>query len=150
VSNLLVAEQYEAWIDLGDERTKVQIFAMRSMASGAAFHRAYLHATQQAFLEAHEHAFAYFGGVFPLLRYDNLASAVRKILRGYRREETVWFMAFRSHWRFAAEFCTPGEGHEKGALHHRDGADQRTRRGGACQSTQSCIGPMGTARPYLY
>jgi hypothetical protein len=73
---------YEAWIDLGDERTKVQVFAMRSMASGAAFHRAYLHATQQAFLEALEHAFAYFGGVFHLLRFDNLASAVRKILRG--------------------------------------------------------------------
>ena len=89
---------------------------MRSMASGAAFHRAYLHATQQAFLEAHEHAFAYFGGVFRLLRYDNLASAVRKILRGHRREETVRFMAFRSHWRFAAEFCTPGEGHEKGGV----------------------------------
>jgi hypothetical protein len=91
---------YEAWDDLGDERTRVQVFAMRSMASGAAFHRAYLHATQQAFLEAHELAFAYFGGVFRLLRYDNLASAVRKILRGYRREETVRFMAFRSHWRF--------------------------------------------------
>ena len=83
---------YEAWVDLGDERTRVQVFAMRSMASGAAFHRAYLHATQQAFLEAHEHAFAYFGGVFRLLRYDNLASAVRKILRGYRREETVRFV----------------------------------------------------------
>jgi transposase len=55
---------------------------------GLAAHRAYLHATQQAFLEAHEQAFAYFGGVFHLLRYDNLASAVRKILRGYRREET--------------------------------------------------------------
>src|SRR4051794_19387115 len=54
---------YEAWADLGGERTSVQVFAMRSMASGAAFHRAYLHATQQAFLEAHEHAFAYFGGV---------------------------------------------------------------------------------------
>ena len=107
---------YEAWVDLGGERTKVQVFAMRSMASGAAFHRAYLHATQQAFLEAHEHAFAYFGGVFHLLRYDNLSSAVRKILRGYRREETVRFMAFRSHWRFAAEFCTPGEGHEKGGV----------------------------------
>ena len=39
---------YEAWVDVGDERTKVQVFAMRSMASGAAFHRAYLHATQQA------------------------------------------------------------------------------------------------------
>jgi len=82
------------------------------MASGAAFHRAYRHATQQAFLEAHEAAFGYFGGVFRLLRYDNLASAVRKILRGHRREETVRFVAFRSHWRFAAEFCKPGEGHE--------------------------------------
>jgi transposase len=116
---------YEAWIDLGDERTKVQVFAMRSMASGAAFHRAYLHATQQAFLEAHEHAFAYFGGVFHLLRYDNLASAVRKILRGYRREETVRFMAFRSHWRFAAEFCTPGEGHEKGGIEGEGGYFRR-------------------------
>ena len=107
---------YEAWVDLGDERTKVQVFAMRSMASGAAFHRAYLHATQQAFLEAHEHAFAYFGGVFTMLRYDNLASAVRKILRGHRREETVRFMAFRSHWRFAAEFCTPAKGMRRAAL----------------------------------
>jgi transposase len=116
---------YEAWIDLGDERTKVQIFAMRSMASGAAFHRAYLHATQQAFLEAHEHAFAYFGGVFLLLRYDNLASAVRKILRGCRREETARFTAFRSHWRFAAEFCTPGAGHEKGGIEGEGGYFRR-------------------------
>ena len=116
---------YEAWVDFGDERTRVQVFAMRSMASGAAFHRAYLHATQQAFLEAHEHAFAYFGGVFRLLRYDNLASAVRKILRGYRREETVRFMAFRSHWRFAAEFCTPGEGHEKGGIEGEGGYFRR-------------------------
>ena len=29
-----------------------------------AFHRPYPHATQQAFLEAHELAFAFFGGVF--------------------------------------------------------------------------------------
>jgi transposase len=116
---------YEAWADLGGERTRVQVFAMRAMASGAAFHRAYLHATQQAFLEAHERAFDYFGGVFRLLRYDNLASAVRKILRGHRREETVRFVAFRSHWRFAAEFCTPGEGHEKGGVEGEGGYFRR-------------------------
>src|SRR3954447_16664479 len=116
---------YEAWVDLGDERTRMQVFAMRAMASGAAFHRAYLHATQQAFLEAHEHAFAYFGGVFHRLRYDNLASAVRKILRGHRREETVRFLAFRSHWRFAAEFCTPGEGQEKGGVEGEGGYFRR-------------------------
>ena len=84
--------------------------------TGAAFHRAYPHATQQALLEAHKKAFAYVGGVFQVLRYDNLASAVRKIKRGHRREETVRFVAFRSYWRFAAEFCTPGEGHEKGGI----------------------------------
>src|SRR3712207_2681123 len=37
---------YEAYADLGDERVKLQVFALRSMASGAAFHRAYRHATQ--------------------------------------------------------------------------------------------------------
>jgi transposase len=116
---------YEAYADIGGERTKLQVFAMRSMGSGAAFHRAYLHATQQAFLEAHERAFDYFGGVFRLLRYDNLASAVRKILRGHRREETVRFLAFRSHWRFAAEFCTPGEGHEKGGVEGEGGYFRR-------------------------
>jgi hypothetical protein len=63
--------------------------------------------------------------VFHLLRYDNLASAVRKILRGYRREETVRFLAFRSHWRFAAEFCTPGEGHEKGGVEGEGGYFRR-------------------------
>ena len=34
---------------------------MRSMASGGAFHCSFPHASQQAFLEAHERAFAYFG-----------------------------------------------------------------------------------------
>jgi transposase len=54
--------------DLGGERIKLQVFSMRSMASGAAFHREYLRATQQAFLEAHELAFDYFEGVFRRLR----------------------------------------------------------------------------------
>ena len=107
---------YEAYADLDGERIKLQVFSMRSMASGAAYHRAYLRATQQAFLEAHELAFHYFGGVFARLRYDNLSSAVKKILRGYQREETARFIAFRSHWQYQAEFCTPGEGHEKGGV----------------------------------
>jgi transposase len=74
---------YEAWAELSGEQVPQQVFSMRSMASGAAFHRAYQRATQQAFLEAHEYAFDFFGGVFGLLRYDNLKSAVKKILRGF-------------------------------------------------------------------
>jgi len=116
---------YEAVADLGDERVKLPVFSLRSMASGGAFHRAYRHATQQAFLEAHELAFRYFGGVFGRVRYDNLGAAVKRVLRGSRREETARFVAFRSHWRFAAEFCTPGEGHEKGGVESEVGRFRR-------------------------
>jgi transposase len=116
---------YEIWAEFDGEPRKVYVFCMRSMASGAAFHRAYPHATQQAFLEAHELAFAWFGGVFHLLRFDNLSSAVKKILRGRQREETTRFIAFRSHWGFRAEFCTPGEGHEKGGVEGEGGQFRR-------------------------
>ena len=95
---------------------KYTLFTMRSMAGGGAFHTAYFHATQQAFLEAHERAFHYFGGVFRRLRYDNLKSAVKKILRGYQREETDRLIAFRSHWGFQTEFCNPARGNEKGGV----------------------------------
>jgi transposase len=107
---------YEAAVEVAGERRAVHIFAMRSMASGGAFHVAYYHATQQAFLEAHELAFCYFAGVFRHLRYDNLKSAVKKILRGYQREETNRLIAFRSHWGFTTDFCNPGRGNEKGGV----------------------------------
>ena len=116
---------YEAYADLDGERVKLQVFSLRSMASGAAYHRAYLRAAQQAFLEAHELAFHYFGGVFRRLRYDNLSSAVKKILRSYERELTARFIAFRSHWQYQAEFCTPGEGHEKGGVEGEEGYFRR-------------------------
>src|SRR3989454_778269 len=107
---------YEAFAEVMGELRKVYCFAMRSMAGGGAFHRAYYHATQQAFLEAHEFAFQFFGGVFRRLRYDNLKSAVKKILRGYQREETERLIAFRSHWGFQTEFCNPARGNEKGGV----------------------------------
>lgn len=116
---------YEAWADLDGQKQKVYVFCLRSMASGGAFHRAYPHASQQAFLEAHEYAFTYFGGVFARLRYDNLRSAVKKILRGYQREETERFLAFRSHWGFQSEFCNPASGHEKGGVENEGGYFRR-------------------------
>ena len=46
---------------------------------------------------------------------------MQQVLRGSRREETTRFLAFRSHWRFDAEFCTPAEGHEKGGVENEVG-----------------------------
>jgi len=54
------------------KRASFRFLRCAAWRRGDAYHRAYTHATQQALLEAHEHAFAYFGGVFRTLRYDNL------------------------------------------------------------------------------
>ena len=46
-------------------------------------------------------------------------------MRGQQREETQRFIAFRSHWGFQSEFCTPGEGHEKGGVEVENGYFRR-------------------------
>jgi transposase len=108
----------EAEVDLAGARTRVHLFFMRSCFSGAAFSLASPVETQQAFLEGHALAFDWFGGVFGEVRYDNLGSAVKKVLRGRRRVETDRFIALRSHYLFESIFTTPGiEGaHEKGGV----------------------------------
>jgi transposase len=116
---------YEAQAEIDGEQQKVYVFCMRSMGSGGAFHRPYPHASQQAFLEAHELAFEYFGGVFKTVRYDNLSSAVKKVLRGHDREQNQRFIAFRSHWGFEADFCMPAQGHEKGGVEGENGYYRR-------------------------
>ena len=50
---------------------------------------------------------------------------MKKILRGHQREETARFIAFRSHWRFTAEFCTPAAAHEKGGIESEAGYFRR-------------------------
>ncbi len=83
--------------------------------------------TQQAFLEMHVEAFEWFGGVFAEIRFDNLTSAVKKVLRGRRRIETDRFVALRSHYLFESQFATPGirGAHEKGGIEGEVGRHRR-------------------------
>jgi transposase len=117
----------EAEVELAGARTRVHLFHMRSCFSGAAFTMASPVETQQAFLEGHALAFDWFGGVFCEVRYDNLGSAVKKVLRGRRRLETDRFVAMRSHYLFDSIFTTPGiEGaHEKGGVEGEVGRFRR-------------------------
>ncbi|MGZ6617882.1 MAG: Mu transposase domain-containing protein, partial [Solirubrobacteraceae bacterium] len=106
---------------------KVHLFVMRASFSGAAFCQASLVETQQAFLELHVQAFEWFGGVFAEIRFDNLKSAVKKVLKGRRRVETDRFIALRSHYLFASQFTTPGldGAHEKGGVEGEVGRYRR-------------------------
>jgi transposase len=117
----------EAQVDLAGVRTTVHLFFMRAAFSGAAFCQASLVETQQAFLELHVEAFAWFGGCVEQIRYDNLTSAVKKVLRGRRRVETDRFVALRSHYLFASQFTTPGiqGAHEKGGVEGEVGRFRR-------------------------
>jgi len=100
---------------------------MRASFSGAAFCQASLVSTQQAFLELHAEAFEWFGGVFAEVRFDNLTSAVKQVLRGRRRIETDRFVALRSHYLFESQFTTPGiqGAHEKGGVEGEVGRFRR-------------------------
>jgi transposase len=99
----------QAQVRLRGELVEVHLFGMRACFSGAAFVMAFESETQQAFLEGHVRALESHGGVFDLIRYDNLKSAVARVLKGRRRVESDRFVALRSHYRFESSFCLPGQ-----------------------------------------
>ncbi len=101
---------------IGDETRQLKFFCMRSKYSGKHFVRFYPCERQQAFFDAHIHAFLFFGGVFPILIYDNLTTAVQKVLKGKKRIEQESYSKFKAYHNFTSRFCTPGEGHEKGGV----------------------------------
>ena len=70
--------------------TKCFLFTLRFSHSGKAVHRVFASQGQQAF--------ELFGGVpFDKIRYDNLRSAVHRVLFGRTRSESARWLAFRAH-----------------------------------------------------
>ena len=106
----------EAEIILAGERVLTQLFVLRLCYSRKLFVRAYPTQRQEAFFDGHVAAFHYLGGIPFRLTYDNLSTAVLRVLQGHNRTEQQAFVAFRSHYLFDSYFCTPGQGHEKGGV----------------------------------
>lgn len=117
----------DLWVDLDGVRTKVALFTLRLSYSGKAVHRAFPTQGQEAFLEGHGHAFESLGGLPGRIRYDNLKSAVSRVMFGRTRTETARWVAFRSHYGFDSFYCQPGlEGaHEKGGVEGEVGRFRR-------------------------
>ena len=117
----------EAHVVIDGQHVKVHLFQMRLCVSAAAFAVAFVHETQQAFLEGHVEAFTFLGGVPALVRYDNLTSAVKQVLRGRRRVESDRFVALRSHYMFESVFTRIGlaGAHEKGGIEGEVGRFRR-------------------------
>ena len=96
--------------------TTVHLFVLRLRHSGVAFARAYRHEQMECFLGVHREAFEWLGGIPRTLLYDNLKSAVVRILTGPDREESKQMSALRAHYLFDSAFCRPGKGNEKGSV----------------------------------
>jgi len=101
---------------IGGEQTALKFFCMRSKGSGKHFVQCFPCERQQAFFEGHIQGFQFFGGVFPVLIYDNLTAAVQKVFRGKDRRLQENFLKFKGYYSFTPRFCNPGQGHEKGGV----------------------------------
>lgn len=106
----------EVIVILNGNETKVMLFCMRLLFSRKIFVKVFPHQRQEALFQGHTDAFDYFGGVPKTIIYDNMKTAVKKVLEGTKREEQEAFTQFRSHYLFDAQFCAPAKGNEKGQV----------------------------------
>ena len=101
---------------IGSERIKLQIAHFKLSHSRAFLLRAYPLQTHEMLFDAHQHAFAVFGGVPHRGIYDNMKTAVDKVGSGKLRDVNARFAAMVGHYLFEAEFCNPASGWEKGQI----------------------------------
>lgn len=101
---------------LQGRKQRIYLFCIQLSASRVRFVRTYLHEKQEAFLDGFVHAFEFFGGVPTEGLFDNLKTAVQKILQGSDRLEQESFLALQAHYLFKAEFCNVRSGNEKGRI----------------------------------
>lgn len=115
----------EAQVIMQGEEITVQLFLMWLCYSRRLFVMALPNQKQAAFFLGHVRAFEYFEGIPQRLTYDNLKTAVYRVLTGKNREEQASFIQFRSHYLFESHYCTPGMGHQKGGVEHNVGYARR-------------------------
>ena len=89
------------------------------------FARAYPCQKQELMLDLHQRGFKFFGGGCRRGIYDNLKTAVKKILKGKHRNLQERFMQFCSHYLFSPNFCNRARGNEKGRIENKIGYIKR-------------------------
>ena len=101
---------------LGGVPQKIKVAHFRLCHSRKFFVIAYPRETLEMVLDAHDRAFEFFGGVCRRGIYDNMSTAVTRVLTGKEREFNARFMQMCSHYLIEPVACTPGAGWEKGQV----------------------------------
>lgn len=101
---------------IADKAQKVSMFVLKLSYSRYRFACLFFLERQECFFEGHIQAFKFFEGIPKQVTYDNLTTAVLKILKGKARVQQQAFIRFRGEFPFLANFAAPKKGNEKGKV----------------------------------
>jgi transposase len=101
--------------------TTVKVAHMRLCHSRMFYVRAYPRESQEMVFDAHDRAFAFFGGACQRGIYDNMKTAVDAIFVGRERKYNRRFEQMCGHYLVEPVACTPASGWEKGQVENQVG-----------------------------
>lgn len=105
--------------------TTVKVAHVRLGHSRMPFVQAYPRETQEMVFDAHDKAFAFFGGACARGIYDNMKTAVDAIFVGKDRAYNRRFQQMCGHYLVDPVACTPASGWEKGQVENQVGVIRR-------------------------
>ena len=106
----------EADVIIAGVEYRAHYFVMTLPHSDTCFVCAYPATTAEAWLDGHNKAFSFFGGVPKSILYDNDKSLVSRILPDGTRQRTRSFSGLQSHYLFEDRYGRPGKGNDKGKV----------------------------------
>lgn len=106
---------------LGGVPQVIKLAHFRLTHSRQMFLAAYPRESQEMVFDAHNRAFAFFGGVPNRMIYDNPKTIVESIFSGKARQFNRRFLALANHYLFEPVACTPASGWEKGQVENQVG-----------------------------
>lgn len=107
--------------EIGGIVQTVKVAHFRLSHSRQCFVAGYPRERQEMVFDAHDRAFAFFGGVPARMIYDNLKPVVDLICVGKERQFNHRFLALANHYLFEPVACTPASGWEKGQVENQVG-----------------------------
>jgi len=103
-------------VEIAGVHREVKVGHFRLSHSRKLFFVAFYREKLEMVMEAHNRAFAYFGGCTRRIIYDNPKTIVHRILKGKESDVNKRFTRLASHYLFEPVMCNPASGWEKGQV----------------------------------
>ena len=111
--------------DKDDLLKKAYELAVSFPGSNGAYAQICRSQNQECLLEGMQRIFDHMNGVPSRILFDNMSSAVAKVLPAKERILTEQFSRFTLHYRYKADFCNLAKGNEKGHVEGKIGYQRR-------------------------